>query len=72
MKKILSIGRLHKKWLNGMYYLPSIQVIRSRRMRVGTWSMWQRGEGHTRFWWGNLNERGCLEDKDTRIILNGS
>jgi len=30
-----------------------------------------RGEVYTRFWWGNLRERGHLEDPgvDGRIIL---
>jgi len=72
IEKILSMGRVHKKWLHSVYYSPNIQVIRSRRMRVGMWSIWQRGERHTGFLWGNLKERDNLEDVDTRIILNGS
>jgi hypothetical protein len=33
--------------------------------------MWGRGEGHTGFWWGNLNERDHLGDPglDGRIIV---
>ena len=32
-----------------------------------------RGQVHTGFWWGNLTERGLLEDTgvDGRIILKG-
>ena len=33
--------------------------------------MWERGEAYTRFWWGNLRERGHLGDPriDGRVIL---
>jgi len=33
--------------------------------------VWERGEGYTGFWWGNLRERDHLEDLgiDGRIIL---
>ena len=33
--------------------------------------VWVRGELQARFWWGNLRERGHLEDQDvdTSIIL---
>jgi len=33
--------------------------------------VWGKGEVHTGFWWGNLKERGDLEDPDVdwRIIL---
>jgi hypothetical protein len=35
------------------------------------WYAWGRGEVRTGFWWGNLQERGHLEDPnaDERIIL---
>jgi hypothetical protein len=26
--------------------------------------MWERGEVHTGFWWGNLRERDHLDDAD--------
>jgi hypothetical protein len=26
------------------------------------WHIWETGEVHTGFWWGDLNERGYLED----------
>jgi len=33
--------------------------------------VWERGEAYTRFWWGNLRERGHLGDPriDGRVIL---
>ena len=35
---------------------------------------WARGEVRTRFWWGNLREKGHFEGLglDGRIILKGS
>jgi hypothetical protein len=35
------------------------------------WHVWETREVHTRFWWGDLRERGHLEDLglDGRIIL---
>jgi hypothetical protein len=38
-------------------------MIKSRRMRwAGHVARRGREEVHTRFWWGNLRERGHLED----------
>jgi len=48
------------------------RVIKSRRLRWAVHVVRQgRGEVCTRFWWGNLRERDCLEDlvEDGRIIL---
>jgi hypothetical protein len=35
------------------------------------WHMWDTGEMHTTFWWGDLSEEDHLEDigVDGRIIL---
>ena len=35
------------------------------------WHIWETGEEHTGFWWGDMRERGRLEDLgvDGRIIL---
>jgi len=35
------------------------------------WRVWERGEGYTGFWWGNLRERCHWGDPDVdgRIIL---
>jgi hypothetical protein len=35
------------------------------------WHVWETGEVHTGFWWGDLKERGCFEDPgvDGRMIL---
>jgi hypothetical protein len=35
------------------------------------WHVWGTGELHTGFWWGDLSERGHLEDFDIdgKIIL---
>jgi len=35
------------------------------------WQVWETGEVHTWFWWGNMKERDHLEDLavDGRIIL---
>ena len=34
--------------------------------------VWGRGEVYTGLWWGNLRERGYLEDQglDVRIVLS--
>jgi hypothetical protein len=38
---------------------------------MGMWLLWDRGEVHTGFWWGNLREMGHFEDigVDRRVIL---
>jgi hypothetical protein len=35
------------------------------------WNLWKRIEGHAGFWWGDLRDRGHLEDlgTDYRTIL---
>ena len=66
--------KLYNEELNDLYSSPNIAwVIKSRRIRwVGhVVSMGERrGEGHTRFWWGNLRERDHLGDPgiDGRIL----
>jgi len=46
-------------------------VIKSRRIRHGTWHIQGRGEAYTEFSWGNLRDTDHLEDPDIdwRIIL---
>jgi len=65
--------KLHNEELNDLYCSPSISwVIKSRRMRwTGHVAFTGRGEACTWFWWGNLIERGNLEDPgvDGKIIL---
>jgi len=55
--------------LNDLYSPNIIRVIKMRRMR---WAVHKaRKVVHTGFWWGNLTERGHLEDRgvDGRLIL---
>jgi hypothetical protein len=64
---------LHKEEFNDLYSTPNIfRVIKSKRMRwVGHVARMGRGEGYTRFWWGNQRVRGHFGDPsiDCRIIL---
>jgi len=56
--------KLHNEELHDLYCSPSIvRVIKSRRMRwAGHVAYTGKGEACTWFWWGNLIERGHLED----------
>jgi hypothetical protein len=46
-------------------------ALKLENMLRGMWHVRGRGEVHTGFWWGNLNEKDNLEDPgiDGRIIL---
>ena len=63
--------RLRNEELNDLYCSPNIvRVIKSRRIR---WAghIARMGEAYTGYWWGNLKERGHLEDPsvDGMMIL---
>jgi hypothetical protein len=64
---------LHNEELKDLYSSPNIfRVVKSRRMRwAGHVACIGRGEVYTGFWWGNLRERGHLEDPgvDGRMTL---
>ena len=65
--------KIHNEELNDLYCSPNIvRVIKLRRMRwAGRVACTGRGEAYTGFWWGNLRERGHLEDPglDWSIIV---
>jgi uncharacterized protein YcaQ len=63
---------LHNEDHNGMYSPNIFRVIESRRMRwARSVARMGRGKVHTGFWWGQLRERGHLEDLfvDGKILL---
>ena len=66
--------KLHVEELHDLCCSPNtVRVIKSGRMRwVGHVARMGRGEGYTCFCWGNLRERGHLEDPNVhgRIILS--
>ena len=63
---------LDNEELNDLYSSPNIvRVIKSRRMRwAGHVACMGRGEANTGFWWGNLRERGHLEDPGVNGMIN--
>jgi hypothetical protein len=48
-----------------------LNYISQERDVRGVWHVWETGEVHTGFWWGNLREEGHLEDLGVngRIVL---
>jgi len=58
---------LHNEELYDFDCSPDKEVIKPRRKWAGC--VLQEGEPCAWFWWGNLKERGTLEDVDGRIIL---
>ena len=63
--------KLHNEELYALYCSPHIiWAVKSRRMK---WAghVWETGKVRTGFWWGDLMERGPLEDLgiDGSIIL---
>ena len=65
--------KLRNKEHSDLYSLPNIvRVVKSRRKGwTGTWCVWEREEGCTGSWWGNLRERDHWGDPDVdgMIIL---
>jgi hypothetical protein len=65
--------KLHNDKLNDLYSSPNI--VRVITSRIKRWmrhvARMGRGDSYTRFWWGNLKERGNLGDPgiDVRILL---
>ena len=56
--------KLHNEELTNLYSSPNIiRVLKSRKMRwVGHVALMGSVEVHTAFWWGNLRERGHLQN----------
>jgi hypothetical protein len=64
--------KLHNVELSDLYFSSNIvRVIKSRRKRWPGNTYGGRGEVCAGLWWGNLREKGYLEDPgaDGRIIL---
>ena len=61
--------KLDNEELNDLYSSPNI--VREELDGRDTWSIWDRREVPTGFWWGKLRERDLLEDPNVsrRIIL---
>ena len=56
--------KLRSEELDDLYCSPNIvRVIKSRMRWAGHVARMGREEVHTGFWWGNLRERGHLEDR---------
>jgi hypothetical protein len=44
--------------------------MKENEIDVDIWHAWGRGEMHTGFWWGNLEEKGHLEDQNIGLDSN--
>jgi len=69
--------KLHNEELYDLYCLSNIiwiikDQIEKNKIGWACGTYRKRGEVHTGFWWGNLRERGHLENPgvDVRIILS--
>jgi hypothetical protein len=65
--------KLHNEELNDLYFTPNFSPFGKSNQGDGrcTQHVWARKEVHTGYCWGNVEERGHLEDPtvDRRIIL---